>query len=113
MNYFGNVPRLLAPLGCVIGLLASQDCPAATYEEWKAIQFTEEEQWDPDISGELADPDADGLTNFLEYALASAPKVADGTSLPVVEMGADQHLIMQYTELKLTTGLLPCRMVMT
>ena len=38
------------------------------------------------ISGDLADPDGDGIVNLLEYALNLNPNVASGTGLPTVQI---------------------------
>lgn len=54
-----------------------------TYEAWKAQVFTPTEVQDALISGDLADPDKDGVNNLLEYALNSAPKTANATVMPV------------------------------
>ena len=40
------------------------------FDAWKHAQFTQEQQADPTQSGDLADPDADGVPNLLEYALS-------------------------------------------
>ncbi len=50
---------------------------SAGYEIWKAQHFTPVEQADALISGPEADPDHDGLTNLMEYALTGLPKFAD------------------------------------
>ncbi len=42
---------------------------------WSAFEGDEEAVVDPAIGGANADPDADGLSNFLEFALATAPLV--------------------------------------
>ena len=38
------------------------------------------------ISGDLADPDSDGIVNLLEYALNLNPNMASGTGLPTMEI---------------------------
>jgi PKD repeat protein len=45
-----------------------------TYDLWKQAKFTPAEQANAAISGESADPDADGLSNLLEYSLGLEPK---------------------------------------
>ncbi|MEX2382364.1 MAG: S8 family serine peptidase [Opitutales bacterium] len=43
------------------------------FQAWLREHFTDEELKDPDITGELADPDGDGLVNVIEYAFALDP----------------------------------------
>ena len=50
---------------------------AGPYDVWKAANFTAAELLDPNISGDDADPDGDGRSNILEYALGSNPRVFD------------------------------------
>ncbi len=56
--------------------------PLPLYEQWRrnGERFTEAERADRDIGGPLADPDADGRPNLLEYAFATEPRVADSAS---------------------------------
>ncbi len=54
----------------------------ASAESWLSTHFTEAELDDEAISGALADPDGDGLTNLLEYALGLDPRNTDTTGLP-------------------------------
>ncbi len=49
---------------------------------WKTKNFTPEELDDPEISGDAADPDGDGIANLLEFALGGNPKHADPGTLP-------------------------------
>lgn len=49
---------------------------------WIGKHFTADELADSNISGFNADPDYDGLTNLLEYALDLKPKSTDITGLP-------------------------------
>ena len=62
------------------GLVPSLD--ASTFESWRALNFSAEELADPQISGTLADPDGDGLSNLLEFGLASLPRQAE-TQAPI------------------------------
>jgi hypothetical protein len=55
------------------------------YGYWKKTKFDATELAAPSISGNNADPDADGLPNLLEYAFALAPKTSDaGSGSPVM-----------------------------
>lgn len=49
------------------------------YEQWRrsGSRFTEAERADRAVGGPLADPDADGRPNLLEYTLGAEPRVAD------------------------------------
>lgn len=48
------------------------------YRAWKARYFTPEELFDPNISGNLADPMHDGFPNLLKHATGSSPTNSDG-----------------------------------
>lgn len=50
--------------------------PPAPLAAWRAQNFTADELANPAISGPDADPDRDGRSNLLEYALGSSPKLA-------------------------------------
>lgn len=52
------------------------------FADWVEQFFTPEERTDPEISGEGADPDHDGVSNLLEYALGGNPRQADPSILP-------------------------------
>lgn len=66
------------------------------YELWRraGARFTATERADRAIGGPDADPDADGLPNLLEYALGSAPRLADAPAhAPTVQLSsATPHL---------------------
>ena len=52
-----------------------------TFEMWATANFDREDIGEIDISGMLADPDSDGLTNFEEYAFWTDP---NEFSIPIV-----------------------------
>ncbi|MCX6937602.1 MAG: hypothetical protein NTU80_06840 [Verrucomicrobia bacterium] len=56
-----------------------QDKP---YDAWRFARFTAEQLAAPDTSGPTADPDADGLSNLLEYAFAREPLAPDSSPAP-------------------------------
>lgn len=67
------------------------------YDGWRVSRFTPGELTSPSVSGDTADPDADGRTNLLEYALGSEPKSADpDASSPVVGTEAGR-ITLAYT----------------
>lgn len=74
-----------------------------TYEAWAQAHFTEEEQQNPDISGEHADPNGDNVPNLMKYALGLDPHevVASILPLPVLrtvrEGGADVFLTVTFS----------------
>ncbi|MCX6969331.1 MAG: carboxypeptidase-like regulatory domain-containing protein [Verrucomicrobia bacterium] len=72
-------------------LFASSSTPAS-YATWKTTAgFSESDLTTAAISGESADPDGDGLTNLMEYALGGSPKVADAATIaPAVDSNGSQ-----------------------
>ncbi len=54
----------------------------ATFAGWGSEYFSPSELQNPLISGQLADPDGDGISNELEYALHLNPRSADASGLP-------------------------------
>lgn len=44
------------------------------FSSWQAAIFSEVDLLNPDISGENADPDGDGWSNFFEFALGTLPR---------------------------------------
>jgi hypothetical protein len=70
-------------------------------DAWRRAQFTSLELADATISGDLADPDQDGLANLMEHALGSNPKVASPNALwPRIE---NEHLTFTFTRAKAAT----------
>jgi chitinase len=55
----------------------------STWQEWTERWWSVEERLNPQLAGEEADPDGDGLLNLLEYAAGRDPLVADGGSVLV------------------------------
>ena len=63
--------------------------------EWQRAHFTVAELANTAISGDLADADADGLTNFAEFATASNPRdSASGREAVVALMQPDSHILV-------------------
>lgn len=52
------------------------------FDFWRGTHFTPLELADGNISGDLADPDGDGLSNLLEFGLALPPRTASGSNPP-------------------------------
>lgn len=57
--------------------VGSAALPSLIYAVWRTQVFSLDEQGDPLVSGLGADPDKDGRTNAMEFALGSNPKIAD------------------------------------
>jgi hypothetical protein len=74
----------------------------APLEAWRASYFSGSELADPNISGDTADPDGDGIPNLLEYALNGNPRVANASIRPQPSILAD-HLTLNYTRRKAAT----------
>ncbi len=56
--------------------------------QWLEVNFDQNDREDPNISGNEADPDDDGLSNFFEYAFASDPQAVT-TTKPIVSIERD------------------------
>lgn len=71
-----------------------QDKP---YDAWRFSNFTADELADTAVSGDSADPETDGLSNLLEYALGAEPKTSDGIA-HTPSVGIDAGLLtLTYT----------------
>ena len=70
--------------------------PTPTYDQWRTGLFTPAEIANPAISGPNADPDQDGLQNYLEYAMGTQPKVAEDPALPTTEVIGNE-MVYTYT----------------
>jgi len=68
-------------------------------ENWRFNSFTAAELSNPLISSNNADPDSDGATNLLEYALSTNPKITTSVPLPVLDL-ASGNLTLSYSKLR-------------
>lgn len=90
--------------GAILGATQSTtvsitDLVAVTaYQTWRESKFTAAELLNATISGDLADPDNDGIVNLLEYAQGLAPKTSSQVGTPTV----GKQLISGSTYLTLT-----------
>lgn len=78
------------------------------YNAWRGEHFTGAELADPAVSGDLADPDGDGVPNLLEYALDLDPHSANVQGQPTVgtlTLGQNSYLTLTYTRVTAATGL--------
>ena len=65
-----------------------------TFASWKADYFDAVQLGNSAVSGNLADPDFDGLTNFVEFILASDPLMPNPHNAAqgrVIEVGGEDH----------------------
>ncbi len=67
-------------------------------DAWRLANFTAPELSQPDISSDLADPDGDGLSNLMEYALGLPPKSPSANALHVRIEGG--YLTISYSHAK-------------
>jgi len=63
---------------------------------WRRANFTAAELANPAISGDLADPDHDGLANLMEYALGLPPKDPTPAGRPYASV-VDGYATLAYT----------------
>ncbi len=76
--------------------VATTTLHAAPYSLWRHARFTPAQLADPLVSGDTADPDADGLHNLLEYALDTDPLTA--TPAPLTTALDGDRLAITYLE---------------
>lgn len=57
------------------------------FDAWRFANFSTVELQNPSISGATADPDEDGLSNLLEYALNLPPRISGGQTVNATEAG--------------------------
>lgn len=76
---------------------------ATAYGVWKSSHFGANAN-NPAISGDAADPDNDGIPNFLEYAFGSDPNSAD-TNRPLAGTLVSSHFQLQFNRNTAATNL--------
>lgn len=101
-NYAGAVALTGGADILAADTLASQafqvSASATLFDAWRVVEFGANTN-NPAISGDLGDPDGDGLENQLEYALHLDPNVAGASGLPVGEWDAECNcLSLAYRE---------------
>jgi len=84
---------------------ANIDVTASTpWKTWVTSTFSADEVQDPTVSGPLANPAGDGMTNLLKYALNADPKAATPHLLPVLAVDGD-NLTFTYSQNDAATDL--------
>jgi hypothetical protein len=70
----------------------------SAFVAWQGTNFTPVELADSTISGDLADPDGDGRTNLLEFALGSDPHLPDAAvpALSKVNVSGSNYLAITF-----------------
>jgi hypothetical protein len=75
----------------VVEVMFRERALPGTFADWALRRFSAEQFNDPSISGPLADPDADGAPNLLEFAVAGDPLNPDDASLAAVHSSLLDH----------------------
>jgi hypothetical protein len=109
-DYFGTVTIVGGTNIFDVTVLANQMFQVSVFDTpfdvWRFEQFGINTN-DPAISGELADPDGDGIVNLLEYALNLDPNVADVAGLPASQIDPSCGcLTLTYTKVLGATDLI-------
>lgn len=75
--------------------------PPSAFAQWNATHFSLSELSDSVVSGPTVDPDADGLANLLEYALATDPRNAtdSGPQLGTMEESGATYLTLTFNRI--------------
>ncbi len=71
-------------------------------DAWRLSSFLTAELVDPSVSGDLADPDQDGLSNLMEYALGLPPKDPTPLNRPTGNV-TNGYFTLTYTRAKAAT----------
>jgi hypothetical protein len=69
---------------------------------WRRANFTPADLASQSVSGDLADPDNDGFSNLLEYAMGLQPKISETTNRPYARL-EDGYFTLTYTQSKAAT----------
>jgi hypothetical protein len=80
--------------------------PDAPWVDWRQLKFGNDWQ-NNSVAGPPADPDQDGITNLMEYALGGNPVLAETGMLPTIHQANNQidyvfRRNLSYTDLRMT-----------
>ncbi|MFT4637563.1 MAG: hypothetical protein ACI8T1_000873 [Verrucomicrobiales bacterium] len=76
------------------GRVEAAAVPQRTAEIWRELHFDVGEATDPSISGWESDPDGDGVSNHLDYAISSNPRRSDASLGPWEISGEEDALVV-------------------
>jgi len=76
----------------------------SAYGAWRVSRFVPDELIDSSVSGDGTDPDGDGITNLMEYALDLDPKVASVAGMPTMA-STNGYLTLIYRKNKQATDI--------
>ena len=62
-----------------------------SWGSWRVREFTFAQLGDPVIVGQLQDPDLDGISNLMEFALQTDPEETTTENLPLVDRGGQSN----------------------
>jgi hypothetical protein len=93
----GASRTLFSAVGLIAMIAYITPAHAITFTEWQAQQFSQSFLSDPLVSGPLADPESDGLTNVSEFLSLGDPFLAEVGLNPKVGYHAG-HLTLTYRE---------------
>ena len=82
-----------------IGGSPGKDEMRISFSAWRGSVFSPDELLDPSFSGNLVDPDNDGIVNFLEYAFGGDPKNAEPSIGPeslILEEGGEDYIGLNF-----------------
>jgi hypothetical protein len=95
----GTETNRLSPVQIALGVLAisasetrSMFIKGRTFVSWLESFFTGEEQQNPNITGQEADPDGDGLSNYFEFLANFDPVDSDSRLKHNFETGVSSTL---------------------
>lgn len=72
----------------------------ASYDNWAQAKFLRD-VGNPEISGKSADPDADGLSNLLEFAFGTDPRYGKiGEAVPTISRKVDNSLSLEFHRIR-------------
>ena len=71
----------------------------APYDAWKQTNFTTQQLAQSSVSGDLSDPDHDGVPNLIEYGLGADPNKTSMIGLPTLSTTGD-YLSLTFTRQK-------------